>query len=171
MIESKAKCRHLQKITCKGTLRQMFICLRPPHFLGYFLGWSSNFVGSESGQTQSVKLPHNMVSNRTQHPPPPSQPLTVCIYHKSNKELDLQSYLGSMSRDVHRSTHWLRPCNSPPPPAFGLVYEDTIGSKDRRHLFCNLLVYVYYTCDIGRGEGGEPEGQKFTKLGRKYQHD
>jgi hypothetical protein len=25
-----------------------------------------------------------------------------------------------MSRDVHRYTHWLRPRNSPPPPAFGL---------------------------------------------------
>jgi hypothetical protein len=26
-----------------------------------------------------------------------------------------------MSRDVHRCTHWLRPRNSLPPPAFGLV--------------------------------------------------
>jgi hypothetical protein len=24
-----AKCRHLHKFTCKGTLRQVFICLRP----------------------------------------------------------------------------------------------------------------------------------------------
>jgi hypothetical protein len=24
-----AKCRHLKKLTCKGTLRQVFICLRP----------------------------------------------------------------------------------------------------------------------------------------------
>ncbi len=31
------------------------------------LGWSNYFVGSESGQTQRVKL---LVSNRTQHPPP-----------------------------------------------------------------------------------------------------
>ncbi len=29
-IESNAKYRHLKKLTCKGTLRQVFICLRPP---------------------------------------------------------------------------------------------------------------------------------------------
>ncbi len=30
-------------------------------------------------------------------------------------------YLGSMSRDAHSCTHWLRPRKSLPPPAFGLV--------------------------------------------------
>jgi hypothetical protein len=45
----------------------------------FCLGWCSNFVGSESGQKQSVKLLHNMVCNTTQHPPPP-QPHTACIY-------------------------------------------------------------------------------------------
>jgi hypothetical protein len=32
-IDTKAKCRHLKKLTCKGTLRQVFICLitPPPH--------------------------------------------------------------------------------------------------------------------------------------------
>jgi hypothetical protein len=44
------------------------------------LGWCSNFVGSESGQKQSVKLLQNMVYHTTQHPPP-QQPLTVCIYY------------------------------------------------------------------------------------------
>jgi hypothetical protein len=29
LIEGKAKCRHLKILTCKGTLRQVFICLRP----------------------------------------------------------------------------------------------------------------------------------------------
>ncbi len=29
LIESNAKCRHLKKLTNKGILRQMFICLRP----------------------------------------------------------------------------------------------------------------------------------------------
>ncbi len=29
LIEVKAKCCHLKKLTCKGTLRQVFICLRP----------------------------------------------------------------------------------------------------------------------------------------------
>ncbi len=56
----------------------MFICLRPPPLLGFSLGWSSNFVGSESGQIQSVKLLQNTVSNRAQHPPPlPSYTLSV----------------------------------------------------------------------------------------------
>ncbi len=36
------------------------------------LGWCSNFVGSESGQKQSVKLLQNMVYSTIQHPPPPS---------------------------------------------------------------------------------------------------
>ncbi len=75
LVEGNAKCLHpikLKKLTCKGTLRQLFICLRPPPLLGYCLGWSINFVGSESGQIQSVKLLKNMVSNRTQHPPPPT---------------------------------------------------------------------------------------------------
>jgi hypothetical protein len=45
----------------------VFICLRPPPLLGFCLGWSSNFIGSESGQ--GVKLMQIMVSNRTQHPP------------------------------------------------------------------------------------------------------
>ncbi len=29
LIETNAKCRHLKKLTCKGTLRHVFICLRP----------------------------------------------------------------------------------------------------------------------------------------------
>ncbi len=37
----------------------------PTRFL--FEAWSSDFVGSESGSIQSVKLLQNMVSNRTQH--------------------------------------------------------------------------------------------------------
>jgi hypothetical protein len=28
--ESSANCRYLKKLTCKGTLRRLFICLRPP---------------------------------------------------------------------------------------------------------------------------------------------
>jgi hypothetical protein len=53
-----------KKLTCKGTLRQVFICQTPPPPLG----WSINFVGSESGQIQSVKLLQNMVSNRIPYP-------------------------------------------------------------------------------------------------------
>jgi hypothetical protein len=48
----------------------------------FCLGWCSNFVYSESGQKQSVKLLQNMVYNTTQHPytPLPPQPHTVCMY-------------------------------------------------------------------------------------------
>jgi hypothetical protein len=38
-------------------------------------------------------------------------------------ELDLQSLFGL---HVHGCTHWLWPLN-PPPPAFGVIYEGTIG--------------------------------------------
>jgi hypothetical protein len=44
----------------------------------FCLGWCSNFVDSESGQKQSVKLLQNMVYNTTQHPPQPSV-YTVCL--------------------------------------------------------------------------------------------
>jgi hypothetical protein len=67
-------------VTCKGTLQQMFICVRPPPLLGFSLGLSNNFVGSESGQIQSVKLQQNMVSTPPPPPPNPSQPHTVCKY-------------------------------------------------------------------------------------------
>jgi hypothetical protein len=32
-IDTKAKCHHLKILSCKGTLRQVFICLRPPPHL------------------------------------------------------------------------------------------------------------------------------------------
>jgi hypothetical protein len=75
-IEPKEKCRHLKKLTCKGTLWQAGVYLsETPSRPRFFLGWSSNFVGSESDQIQNVKLLQNMVSNRTQHTPPPPPPL------------------------------------------------------------------------------------------------
>ncbi len=47
---------------------------------GHFcLGWCSNFVGSESGQKQSVKLLQNTVYNTT-HRPHPLPPATHCLY-------------------------------------------------------------------------------------------
>ncbi len=49
------------------------------------------------------------------------------IKHRLNMELDLQSLV---RLHVHSCTHWLSPCNSPAPPAFGLIYEGAIG-----HLF------------------------------------
>jgi hypothetical protein len=77
LIESNAKMSSSKKLTNKGTLRQVFICLRPPPLLAFCLGWSSNFVGSECVQIQNVKLLQNMVSNRTRHhSPPPSHTLS-----------------------------------------------------------------------------------------------
>jgi hypothetical protein len=79
LIESNAKCRYLQKFTSKRTF--VTVSEGPP-LLSFSLGWwRSNYVGSESGQKQSVKLLQNMVSNTTQYPPPPSKPHTVCIYY------------------------------------------------------------------------------------------
>jgi hypothetical protein len=63
-------------MTCKCTLRQVFICLR----LGFCLGWCSNFVGSESGQIQSVKLLQKMVSNTTQTQHPGPEPHNVYVH-------------------------------------------------------------------------------------------
>jgi hypothetical protein len=60
-----------KKLTCKGTLKQVFICLRTPPLLGFCFGWKGNFVGSESIQIQRVILLQNMVPNTNQHPPPP----------------------------------------------------------------------------------------------------
>jgi hypothetical protein len=48
-------------------------------FTGLFCsGRCGNFVGSESGQKQSVKLLQNMVYNTTQHPPPSTA--AHCLY-------------------------------------------------------------------------------------------
>ncbi len=46
----------------------------------FCLGWCSNFVGSESGQKQSVKRLQNMVDNTTQQPSiPPTFSLTLSV--------------------------------------------------------------------------------------------
>jgi hypothetical protein len=77
-VDTRAKFRHLKNLSVKELLRQVFICLRPPPLIGFYLVWSSNFVDSDSGQIQSVKLLQNMVSNITQHTPPsPSHMLSV----------------------------------------------------------------------------------------------
>ncbi len=50
---------------------------------------------------------------------------------------------------VYSCTHWLRPCN-PPPPAFGLIYEGAIGQPIG---LCNPLIenktasqWIYIVC-------------------------
>ncbi len=55
--DTKAKCRHLKKLTCKGTLGQVFFCLRTnPPLPGFCLGRSNNLVGSECGQILYIVL-------------------------------------------------------------------------------------------------------------------
>ncbi len=52
------------------------------YFLVFCLEWCSNFLGSEYGQKQSIKLLQNMFYDTTLHParPSPTQPHTVCMY-------------------------------------------------------------------------------------------
>jgi hypothetical protein len=61
-----------KNLTVKGTLYQVFFCLRHPPLLGFCLGWSSNFEGSESGQIQSVKLLQIMPNDKNDNYNPPS---------------------------------------------------------------------------------------------------
>ncbi len=75
-IDTKVKCRHLKTLTYKETLLQEFFCLRPPPLLDFWLGWSSNFLGTESDQIQSVNFCR--IWSPTGLKPP--QPHTVCIY-------------------------------------------------------------------------------------------
>jgi hypothetical protein len=73
-----------KKLTCKGTLWQVFIRLRLPPLLGFCLGWSSNFGRSKSGPKQSVKLLQNTVSDRTQPPPLLSRTLSGLYFDTWN---------------------------------------------------------------------------------------
>jgi hypothetical protein len=66
LTESNAKCRYLKKFTCIGTLRQVFICLRHPPLLGFWL----DFVGSESSQIQYTVYNSCICSPHNPIPPP-----------------------------------------------------------------------------------------------------
>ncbi len=89
LIEGSAKCRHVKKLTCKGTLRQLFICLRPPPLQGFGFGRSSNFVGSESSQIQTTeyKTPCKIWSPTEPHTlPHPRYTLNTNIQYTSEGE-------------------------------------------------------------------------------------
>jgi hypothetical protein len=125
----------------QNVVRQVFICLRPPPLKGFCLGRSSNFVGSESGQIQNVKLLQNMVFNRTQHPPPPPiHTLTGFIrgilrgvrYAKSLRVLFLH----------RRSPSWTTL----------VLYSRVV------FIFNEPTISLYLLCfDTGRGGGAKPE--------------
>jgi hypothetical protein len=77
-IDSNPNVGFSLKLTCKWTLQQVFICLRPPPLLGFCLGWYSNFLGSESGQKQSVTpAEYGLSLAQLYNPPnPPSHTLS-----------------------------------------------------------------------------------------------
>jgi hypothetical protein len=54
---------------------------------------------------------------------------------------------------VYSCTHWLRPRNSPPPPAFGLIYEGAIGQPRQTTSLCKPLGQNDKTREIGDGKG------------------
>ncbi len=66
---TKEKCRHLKKLTCKGTLRQVFICLSPHNFVefsGHSLKqwWASTHVNRLNARRRLKTLPSIGRSNR-----------------------------------------------------------------------------------------------------------
>ncbi len=83
LIESHEKCRHLKKLPAKGLCCRCLSVWGPAPLLGFCLGWSSNFVGFDSGQIQSAKLLKNMVSGLNT-PTPPSHTLSVytVLWHR-----------------------------------------------------------------------------------------
>ncbi len=77
-------------------------------------GWRSKFVGSESGQKQSVKLLQNMVYNTVNTPPPPYSPTaTHCLHILYNVHLVWEGGRGGGQREGIRGNstqaQFLRP--------------------------------------------------------------
>jgi hypothetical protein len=55
LIEGNAKCRHLKKLTCKGTLRQVFISLRPRTHIPPPLHTQKRQAGGELNQREGER--------------------------------------------------------------------------------------------------------------------
>ncbi len=76
--------------------------------------------------------------------------------HRLNMELDLQSYLGSMSRTALYSLAET-PQLPPPPPAFGLIYEDAINrplhlflQQASGHIWRRMKLFCHTVLDVRR---------------------
>jgi hypothetical protein len=72
------------------------------------------------------------------------------VWHRLNMELDLQSLFGPLCS----CPLWLRPRNSPPSPAFGLIYKALLVIQNRRHLFVTpwslaIIEYFVESCKLG----------------------
>jgi hypothetical protein len=72
-------------------------------------------------------------------------------------------HFGSMSRDMHSCTHWLRPRSSPLPAHLDSYTRALLVSQDRRQLFVTPLVQVKSMCE-GR-QYGELTGSVQPSLG------
>ncbi len=90
-----------------------------------------SILSGGSGADRIGRRAESLAANRSVGPTLREDNKCFAIYLSStnmlNMELDLQSLLGSMSRDVHRCSHWLRPRNPPSPLAFGLITSGVIG--------------------------------------------
>ncbi len=80
-IESNAKFRYLKKLTCNGTLRQVFIFLRLSPYLGFCLEenqFCRFWIWSEKRVVNSCR---KWTSTQLNTPPPPHpHPATICRY-------------------------------------------------------------------------------------------
>ncbi len=72
--------RKIRMKEVNSKFRHVFICLRRPPLRGYWLGWSTNSVGSESGQIQSVKLLQNMHGLQQDSTPPHTLTHSLFVY-------------------------------------------------------------------------------------------
>ncbi len=81
-LESNAKCRHLKKGIWKGTLQQVFICLRPHPFLDFCLGVVEQFCKFWIWSDTDCKTPkeYGLQHDSTPTTPPPPPPHSMCFY-------------------------------------------------------------------------------------------
>ncbi len=82
----------------------------------------------------------------------------------NNRMAELQKKLSTIMLNmvlapVFCCTHWLRPCNSFPHPAFGLIYEDAIGNS-WIHLCCFKKVVLNSLSSYWWVGGGLPIGSQ-----------
>jgi hypothetical protein len=50
--------------------------------------------------------------------------LVYIVQHRLNMGIRSPKFIWA---PVYSCTHWLKPRDSPPPPAFGLIYEGAVG--------------------------------------------
>ncbi len=117
LIEGNEKYRHPKKLSYNGTLQQVFICLRPRLLSDFCLGQSSNFVGSESGQIQSVKQNSCRIWSPTEPHTFPTLNTVCCKYvqytysHRDGGGRVEPERRGEGNRGEYRSQSWVENTN------------------------------------------------------------